>query len=204
MISPAALAVIPETPPPANSGRVVIEVVGDKAAKVYDVTAVTELTTTPAAIGTGKSRAPILVSQRTMHPLCITPCAADLPQGWHTLVFESAEDSTRTSVADVTVPAQPIAVRHALGHQQRPDAAYVTGVALVASSIVMVVAGGALAIGGASGTATDPTSASSGLLTTGLILLGTGAAFGMIGGILASSSRPEQQPGSTAQWVLPR
>jgi len=198
--------VVPPGPPPAGDGRVVVDAVGEQA-KVFEVTELTTRTN-PGYGGKSAWLAPPQLD-RKMRPLCITPCAIDLPTGWHSLVFESTTDATRTSTVDVTVSTHPIEVRHALGHDKPINGSYVGGLAM------LIPAGGLLLMGtiatavGAS--AKDPGPTTNGntrsdarvFLPIGLVLLGVGAALGIGGAILVANNAPERQPGSTAQWALP-
>ena len=198
--------VAPAAPPGASEGRLVIDVAGEKA-KVFEVTELTTRTN-PTYGGKTSWMAPPQLD-RKMRPLCLTPCAVDLPLGWHSLVFESTSEPTRTSIADVTVTAQPTAVRHALGHEKQANGAYVGGIAMLIPAGGLLVMGTiATAVGAA---AKDPGPSTNGntkadarvFLPIGLVLLGVGAALGIGGGILIANNAPERQPGSTAQWALP-
>jgi hypothetical protein len=200
-----AVAVVPSEPPAANSGRVILDAVNEQA-KVYDVT---EVTTRSMPTYRRKGYPAVPMEETKMRPLCITPCVVDIPQGWHTLVFASQTDETKTSSADITVPAQPIAVRHALGREKPISSGYVGGAVMLLPGAGFTLMGGvATAIGA---TARQPETDSSGktksdpktFLTLGIVLLGVGAALGITGGILMANNRPEKQAGSTTQWVLP-
>ncbi len=207
---PERVAVAPDIVPPASpapsDGRVVVDVVGEKA-KVFEVT---ELTTrsNPGIGGKNSWMVPPQLD-RKMRPLCLTPCAIDLPLGWHSLVFESTTDSTRTSTADVTVTAQPTEVRHALGHEKAMNGGYIGGIAMLVPAAGLLVMGSvATAIGAsAKDPGPNPPAGTKGdarvFLPVGLVLLGIGAALGIGGSILIATNAPEKQPGSTAQWALP-
>ena len=198
--------VVPTTPPPAGDGRLVVDAVGEHA----KVSEVTEITTRTNPMYGGKSSwfaAPQL--ERKTRPLCITPCAIDLPTGWHSLVFESANDPTRTSTADVTVSTHPIEVRHALGHDKPMTGGYVGGLAMLIPAGGLVLMGTIATAIGASAKDPGPTTTASSkgdarvFLPIGLVLLGVGAALGIGGAVLIANNAPERQPGSTAQWTLP-
>jgi hypothetical protein len=199
--------VVPTVATAASDGRLVVDVVGEKA-KVFEVT---ELTTrTNLALG-GKNAwmAPAQLD-RKMRPLCLTPCAIDLPLGWHSLVFESTSEPLRTSTADVTVAAQPTAVRHALGREKPANGGYVGGIVMLLPAGGLLVMGTIATVVGA--TAKDPGPSTTGgntkgdarvFLPVGLVLLGIGAVLGIGGSILIANNAPERQPGSTTQWALP-
>jgi hypothetical protein len=194
------------TPDPApNEGVVHLDVVGERA-KVFEVT---ELTTgTAAAYGRKSSWAAVPLVQKKMRPLCITPCAVDLVQGWHSLVFESTTDEASTSTADITVLPQPIAVRHALGRDSPMSGRYLGGLLLLAPGVGLTFFGGIVTMVGA---VSSPSVDASGrrqndpkaFLDVGLVVLGVGAVLGITGGILMANNRPEKQPGSTIEWTLP-
>jgi hypothetical protein len=198
--------IAPAAAPSAIDGRLVVDVVGDKA-KVFEVT---ELTTRTNA-GYGGKNSWVLPGplERKMRPLCLTPCAIDLPLGWHSLVFESTSDPARTSTADVTVGPQPTGVRHALGRDKPANGGYLGGIAMLIPAGGLMVMGTVATLVGAS--AKDPSPSPTGntkgdarvFLPIGLVLLGIGAALGIGGTILIANNAPERQPGSTAQWVLP-
>ena len=207
---PERVAVTPEIPPaaapPASEGRLVVDVVGERA-KVFEVTELTTRTN-PGYGGKNSWLAPPQLD-RKMRPLCLTPCAIDLPLGWHSLVFESTSDPLRTSTADVTVAPQPTEVRHALGREKPANGAYVGGIAMLIPAGGLVVMGTVATLVGA--TARDPGPTSTGgtkgdarvFLPIGLVLLGIGAALGIGGSILIANNAPERQAGSTTQWALP-
>lgn len=198
--------VAPAAPPAAGEGRVVVDVAGEKA-KVFEVIEVTTRTN-PGLGGRNSWIAPAQLD-RKMRPLCLTPCALDMPVGWHSLVFESTTDPTRSSSADVTVTAQRTAVRHALGRDKPANGAYVGGLAMIIPAGGLVLMGTIATVVGAA--AKDPGPTTTGntkgdarvFLPIGLVLLGIGAALGITGGILVANNAPERQPGSTTQWALP-
>jgi hypothetical protein len=210
--APARIDPLPESlpaEPPADSrGRVALDVV-DERAKVFEVT---ELTTKSlAAIDGHKSpywTAPIV--ERTLRPLCITPCTVDLSVGWHSLVFESTTNEQRTSTADVTVSSKPTAVRHALGHEKPLSGSYLGGLAMLVPGVALTLMGAiALPVGALSddsaynaktGAHENPRAT---FLTLGVVLLGVGAVLDVAGTLLMVNNRPERQPGSTTEWVLP-
>jgi hypothetical protein len=203
-IAPAS-GIAPDEPPLPNQGRVLLDVVNGPA-KVSDVTAITTRSTPPY----GNKHAFLMpaLEERTLRPLCITPCAVDLAQGWHSLVFESVKDASATSTADVTVSAQPTAVRHALGREKPANGGYVGGVMMLIPAAGLTLMGSIATVVGAIAKepATDSTGRTKGdarvFLPIGLVLLGVGAALGISGSILMVNNRPEKQSGSTAQWVI--
>ena len=198
--------IVPAGAPSATDGRLVIDVVGENA-KVFEVT---ELVTRTNA-GYGGKNSSFLPAQldRKMRPLCLTPCAIDLPLGWHSLVFESTNDPLHTSTADVTVGPQPTVVRHALGRDKPANAGYVGGIAMLVPAGGLLVMGTVATLVGASAKepAASPTGNTKGdarvFLPIGLVLLGIGAALGIGGTVLMANNAPERQPGSTARWALP-
>jgi hypothetical protein len=198
--------VVPAAPPAAGEGRLVVDVVGEKA-KVFEVTELTTRTN-PGYGGKNSWMAPPQLD-RKMRPLCLTPCAVDLPLGWHSLVFESTSDPTRTSTADVTVPPQPTALRHALGRDKPANGAYVGGIAMIIPAGGLVIMGTVATVIGAAAKdpGPNPTGGTKGdarvFLPIGLVLLGIGAALGIGGSILIANNAPERQPGTTTQWSLP-
>jgi hypothetical protein len=102
---------LPELPPAAGTGRVIVETNGE-AAHVGEVT---------------------LASVR---PLCTTPCVLDLPYGAHPLLLRSTNDETRASAAEVDVGPRPKVFRHTLGERTdggpvRPVALSILGVGLL-------------------------------------------------------------------------
>jgi hypothetical protein len=200
--------IAPAEPPPPTHGRVFIDAVGAQA-KVSDVTETTTVATVLPQGGRGNSLQAL--QQRKLRPLCITPCAVDLTQGWHSLVFESVNDELATSTVDVTVSSRPLAVRHALGRDKPPSGGYLGGVMMVIPASGLLLSGTLMAIIGA--TASDPgpgldanghaKSDARVLLPIGLVLTGIGVALGLGGTLLILNNRPEKQPGSTTQWALP-
>ena len=207
---PERVAVTPDIAPAAaqsaTDGRLVVDVVGDKA-KVFEVT---ELTTRTNA-GYGGKNSWILPGQldRKMRPLCLTPCAIDLPLGWHSLVFESTSDPVHTSTADVTVGPHPTVVRHALGRDKPANGGYVGGIMMLFPAGGLMVMGTVATLVGATAKDSGPSSTGNPkgdarvFLPIGLVILGIGAALGIGGAILIANNAPERQPGSTAQWTLP-
>lgn len=197
-------SIAPADPPSPTQGRVFLDVV-DGPAKVSDVTEIT----TRSSVAHGKSAYVMpALEEKKLRPLCITPCAVDLAQGWHSIVFESVKDETATSTADVTVSARPIAVRHALGREKPANGGYLAGLMMVLPGAGLMLMGTvATAIGA---TAKDPGVDATGktkgdariFLPVGLVVLSVGAALGIGGTILVLNNRPERQAGSTAQWVI--
>ena len=205
-----AIAVVPAEEASANSGRVILDVVEDHAT-VYEVTALTEVKARPTVNWVGRTaypQGPLL--RRKLQPLCVTPCAVDLEQGGHSLVFHSATDETRTSSADITVAATTTAVRHALGRETGATGSYLGGLLLMIPAVGLTMVGGIATVAGvaardsasvdANGQTTNRDSR--GVLTVGLVLLGVGAALGITSGFLMANHRPVKQSGSTTQWVL--
>lgn len=201
-IVPQVDAVIRPTPP-EGSGRLVVDVVGERA-KVARVVDTVELTYPYFYRGPSRYGSP--GEQRITELLCITPCVLDLRQGAHTLVFTSLEDDTRTSSADVVSSSEPSAVRHALGRSKPISTQYAGGLLLT------VLGGGLTTIGAlattigvvASSPGNEPTSGDPKVfLGVGLVTLAIGLALGTTGIVMASGDRPVEQPGSTTQWALP-
>jgi hypothetical protein len=201
------LTIAPAEPAPPNHGRVFIDAVGEQA-KVSDVTETTTVATVLPQGGRGNSLQAL--QQRKLRPLCITPCAVDLTQGWHSLVFESVNDGLSTSTADVTVSSRPLAVRHALGRDKPLNGGYLGGVMMIIPGGGFLLSGTLMAIIGATASDPGPGVDANGkaksdprvLLPIGLVVAGIGAALGLGGTLLILNNRPEKQPGSTTQWVL--
>jgi hypothetical protein len=190
--------------PPGGSGRLLLDVVGEKA-KVARV--VTTVEPSYPVLPRGSWRYGKVGEQRVTELLCITPCALDLRQGAHTLVFTSLTDDTRTSSADVISSSEPSAVRHALGQSKPISSQYAGG-------LLLTILGGGFTTMGALATTVGAIGTSQGnqpangdpkaFLAVGLAMLGIGLAFGTTGILMASGDRPVDQPGSTTQWALPR
>jgi hypothetical protein len=177
----------PPEPPPGTKGRLLVDANGETAT----VSRIVELAPRDGSSASMRGIPAMtdeLVGAKT-ESLCITPCALDLPNGAHTLVFSSTSDARRTSTTDVKVTQGTSVVRHAIGRRTPLGTGYVVGG-------IMFVAGMALTLFGAGATASDPREN----WTIGVPVLGFGVALAAGGLILAMNNRPELQPGATTQF----
>jgi hypothetical protein len=198
-IEPSLREAEPREPPPSAHGRLVLDAHGEPASvsRATEIRAAAE----PETFGRFRLTPGPLVKRRE-EPLCITPCAVDLRQGWHQLVFRSRTDPTKSSVADVAVTANTTVVRHAIGREPHITKSYTGGLFLLVAGAGLGVVGGASLVAAAEPTPRADGSPGDGtpFLVTGLVLLGLGVALGTTGGALMASHHPVEQPGATTQW----
>jgi hypothetical protein len=136
-------------------------------------------------------------TQYTLRPLCLTPCAVNLPLGTHELLFTDVNmGSGRTSTAFVDVGATSSIVRHTMGRQTSSVGGLVGSIVMGGLGVALALAGGML-IGFQD--ASDPSRA--GLAVAGGVTLGIGAGLGVGATILGFASRPTLQPGASTQWT---
>ncbi len=136
-------------------------------------------------------------TQYRLRPLCLAPCAVNLPLGTHELFF-SAEDvsSGQASTAFVNVTATPSILRHAMGRQTSSVGGIVGTVILGGLGVATSLAGGLL-MGFQDSSRPDRED----FALAGGITLGVGVALGVGAVVLGFASRPVVQPGSSVQWV---
>lgn len=199
---------LPEDLPAAGNGRLLLATGGDEPAMVSRVLETIEgagSSPTVQSGGWGASLASDTRSRRTV-PLCLTPCAADLPIGAHSLVFTSLRDAQTTSVALVGVSRGSTAVRHELGHEKPFGVPYAVGVmSTLAGAGLLVVGGAALAAGltaeptvGASGPESDPKA----VTAFGGVTAGVGLVTLAVGVVMLVANQPAHRPGATTTFPL--
>jgi hypothetical protein len=194
----AAVSVAVEAPPlREGEGQLTLDVV-DGPARVELVTE--RVQSAAGAVGwSSRGRAALAPAsaQVVTRPLCVTPCAVNLPLGQHEIYFAALDDAShRSSTGFVNVTPHPSVARHALGAQE-------THVAGIVGSLLLGGLGVAATLAGTAIVTIDGASASGprGLDVAGFTTLGAGVA--MLGGSIAwgLASRPESQPGATTWWT---
>ncbi len=195
--------VVPEVaaappPPTAGEGRVTLASTAGRA-RVELITQRTQIEPYTSGFGLAPrgSSGLALQTQYTLRPLCLTPCAVNLPLGTHELLFSDVNPGTgRTSTAFVDVGATPSVLRHTLGRQT-------TSVGGLVGSIVMGGLGAALSLAGTMLLLVhdDADARHDSLDVAGGITLGVGAGLGVGALLLGLASRPTVQPGASTQWT---
>lgn len=141
-----------------------------------------------------------------LEALCVSPCVAWLPKGTHSLhltpLRPMKSDGLALQDTPVTVTAKdsPIAVRVKLNAENEYDHGF--------AGIALLVLGGMGVVGGAIATPFSLTRSpedgdAQGWLVGGLVSAGVGAAFMLIGGLLAAATRGTKRPSSVTKWALP-
>jgi hypothetical protein len=222
---------LPNTPLPADRGRVAIETTGPaNVARVVKTThtmlcSVTDhynlvdCSPNEPFVMPGTARIDPLTtvsasSEDVVEPLCVAPCVVDLPAGGHTLVLTSAGDETRRSqVVATSVPGRVTGLRHDLGRTPAHASwGWVGGNMLLAGGAVLAIAGSGVTAWGIGDTVsrndhpgcTSECTPSGGTTTiVGISLLSVGLVSALGGYLFAMKERPISQPGATTQWVLP-
>jgi hypothetical protein len=193
----------PDQPPPEGLGRLLIDNEREPA-KVSRITETFEgLPTTAPDVHTTTVQVGPSTHQQKSELLCITPCAADLSIGAHTLVFTSMNDPQKTSTADVRVPRGTTVVRHDLGYVKPYSGAYVGGVMAVFSGSGLTLIGSLALTAGlvAKPTVDDEGSRSNPSFVAFGAVLGTVGIAALVSGILLmTSNRPEKRPGATTTF----
>lgn len=194
-VAPAAVA---EAPPlREGEGQVTLDV-ADGPSRAELVTERTQVVAGSVGWST-RSRYPAMPmgTQLTTRPLCVTPCAVNLPLGQHEISFTSMDDpARRTGTGFINVTPHPSVVRHALGFQDTHLGGIIGSALTGAFSVSALLTGTVLvAIND------DSRSETSGLMAPGIAVLGVGAALLATSIILGVHSRPESQNGSTVQWT---
>ena len=140
---------------------------------------------------------PVLATQLSTRPLCVTPCTVNLPLGPHEISFTSVDEaSPRSGTAYINVGSHPSIVRHAMGFQETHVGGIVGALLLVGFGISGIAAGGALM-----GIHAADSAHANDLGVVGGATLGIGGALTLGGILLGLYSRPESQPGTTVQWT---
>lgn len=179
---------LPAEPPPNGAGRVVIDANGERA-KVVEITG-------SATAAAGNYRATII----GLRPLCTTPCVVDLPYGSHPLVLRSTTDETRMSELELDVGPKPKIVRHTLGEKEDGGAPRAIGSTVLVLSVITAATGGLL--WGLGELASKP-GQESGLVGSGQVVTGIGAAGILLSIPLLVVGRPSERPGATTEWTIP-
>jgi hypothetical protein len=196
----------PDQPPPEGLGRLLIENEHEpaKVSRITETLSGVPITpagqTNPVQVDVESHSTP----QQKSVLLCITPCAADLSIGAHTLVFASMNDPQKTSTADVRVPRGTTVVRHDLGYVKPYSGAYVGGlIAVLSGSGLALIGGLGLTVGLVAkptvdddGNKSDPR----GFVAFGAVLGTVGIAALVSGILLMTSNRPEKRPGATTTF----
>jgi hypothetical protein len=199
------LASPPTAPPAPGLGRVLVDTVDGPARvdRVNERTALVGVNPLSPDSGGGVQAA----------PLCVTPCAIDLPYGWHELRFVLADPVARrarfgtdeeldrldrherlraATAVPVLVGETPSALRVALGSRSDPYARRWAGLAVLSLGTAFAAFGVApLALGGPIG------------IAVGGAMLGTGLSAMLIGAALLVFSPTLVWPAAYRQWSLP-
>jgi hypothetical protein len=166
-------------PPPAGKSIVLID--ADRPAEVDEVTG------TVSGYAMGRRGYAYGIATR---PICMTPCATHLDQGFHELVFRT--DGGWGGTAQLTVGDQPTAFRYALGHSDAHLGARIGAATALSFGITSVAVGLPLWA-----------SSDGSVSNVGMYLSGGGAALTVLGAVLLAIYRGEYQPGTGMQWTLP-
>jgi len=170
---------LPPSPPPQGSGRVIL----DTTDGPMRVTAQADTSFVPP----GASAAPSRTGE-----LCVTPCAADLPEGRYRL-FLSSVDGEHGDTDDLVVSSGLTVYRRAPGKYVTPSVANRVLPAIVVAVGAVLASVGLVIAAGASGPNDNP--------APGLVLGGVGAAAAIGGGFWAyDASRAVEQRGATTSW----
>jgi hypothetical protein len=198
--APERAAVVAAAAPPLREGdgQVTLDVVGGPARADLVTERLQGLGGTTAWSTRGRMVVTPGGVQLTTRPLCITPCAVNLPLGQHEILFSAPDDPVaRSSTGFVNVTPHPSIVRHALGRQETHLGGLLGALLLDGLGFAAMAAGAVLlAFSGVSdhGAVRDYDVA-------GYTTLGVGAAMLTSGIVLGHASRPESQPGATTQWT---
>jgi len=189
---------VPQDSPFPQWGRVIIDVVGERAK-------VSRVDSTTIEEPMHKRHLDAWRSSAFHHTrlLCVSPCVLDLHEGAHTLIFTSLVDDTRTSVGEVVVVSERTTlVRHALG-REKPSSSSPWELMLAAGG-TMFTAMGAVMIPVGIADLNDPTvkgNPAAGV-AMGVAVAAVGIVTAAIGFTLLRSNRAIFQPGTTTQWDL--
>ena len=188
----------PAPPLRDGEGQVTLDVVPE-AARVDLIASRAQVV--PAAMGApfaprGYGAFPT-ATQYTVRPLCVTPCAVNLPLGTHELLFSALDPgSPRTSTAFVNISSTPSVVRHAMGRQSVSTGGLIGAFVMGGLGIALSLTGG-LFMAFQDSSRPDR----SDFTVAGGITLGVGAALNIGAIVLGLVSRPVSQPGTTVQWT---
>lgn len=182
---------LPEGPPAAGTGRVIVDTNGEKAR-------VSEIRSVATAVAHTGGHTTTIVDVR---PLCTTPCVVDLPYGTHPLVLQSMADESRQSTAELDVGPRPKIFRHALGERTDGGTARAIGTTVMGLGAVTAVTGAILWGVGALAESSDGRPSS--LVSPGQITLAAGASAMVVALPFLLFSRPTERPGTTTEWTVP-
>ena len=172
---------------PEGHGRVVVDVVDGP-------TQVMRITTASVVVGMDKDR-PILASSQSTEPLCVTPCAVDLPLGRHVLAFPTRGGRGMIEMDHIDVHGHPTVYRRALGRAEPAGAGLVLGILGATFGGMSMITGIVLL---PVGLAND----SGGMALAGGITLGVGAALVALGVLGIAGDPRTEQPGNAIQFDL--
>lgn len=177
-------------PVPEKSGRVVLDSVG-VASNVVEI-----LDESSAVAYAGAYRAS--AHGETTRPVCVTPCAADLPLGAHRLRFAPIgdEDDGETNVM-VDVGAKPSVFRVTPARRHVNEGGQFAGTLLATLGGTGMVLGGAML--GAAETSSDGRKID--WRSPETITIGAGAATLALGILIHALSRGEVRRESVVQWT---
>lgn len=168
-------------------GRVVVDVVDGP-------TQVMRIATESVVVGMDKDR-PILASSQSTEPLCVTPCAVDLPIGRHVLAFPTQGPGGMIEMDHVDVQAHPTVYRRALGRIEPAGAGMILGILGATFGGMSMITGIVLL---PVGLANDK----DGMTLAGGITLGVGAALVALGVLGIVGDPRTEQPGNAIQFDL--
>ncbi len=197
---------LPTEPAPPRHGRVLLATEREpavvslvKEAETVEEVRVTEGSAEPGAVHVEPTRGIRLVGAA---PLCVTPCAVDVPVGAHRFVFASTTDRTRRSVTTLGVSEGTTAVRHVMAETKPMEASWLLGFfgAFVGTPLTL---GGATALGfGTFGDIERAQDARSMQLMGG-VTLAVGAALLTSGILVMSANRGSHREGATTTFAVP-
>jgi hypothetical protein len=125
--------------------------------------------------------------------LCVTPCVADMPPGNYTLYLQGLGPNASGDVDQLMVSDRLTYYLRAPGHFEHPT--WIPAGPTIVSTLGVVLATVGLALLGGQ---------SSGTRTSGIFLVGIGAAVGIGGGVLIyDAQRGKIQKGATTTWSVP-
>lgn len=183
---------LPEPPndPPWGYGRVVLDVVGERA----NAELLTSRTDTMAYVDAWRA----FRHEAKATPLCRTPCTVDLPLGSHELRFVT-DDQDKTGTDFVVAAPKTTVFRHAPGEVFPQKGGQMAGAAMIGVGAPLAVIGGLVVVASqTSDKATDDAK-------TGAIIF-TASSVGLfaLGALMFVFFPPKFRPSSSVQWEVAR
>ncbi len=191
---------LPAEPPPPRHGRVLFATEGEPAL-VSHVDAYEKIAPRYETSSSGELVLVAGSEKVDATPLCVTPCAADLPVGAHRFAFTPTTSKDQKSMATVGVSEGTIAVRHVMEQSRPMGPAWLLGFAGAFFGAPLTLGGVSVVAMGTFGDFDREKDARS-MQVLGAVTLGIGAALLTTGVLAMNAHRGTHREGATTTFPV--